>query len=464
MQKEERKPKKRDNGLLLVLIGLLVIGAIAGLIYMDTFYGTGRIRGYFTKIMQGASDQAAETVVANSQMELDDGSRSTFVAFGNSFVLCTRDGVKYFNEMGDRRWNDTFNMTAPSAVYEGNYIAVGDIGGKNVRVYNENGAVYAVQTEGTLMQFALNENGYLSVITKENSAYRIQIFNASGTLLKERVEESEGVYPLCSDVSTDNRAFVISYMDTSDIEPIGKVLFFYINPQDSEEYTDSMYAAVEKSNEIIPVVGYMEGNILAAVSDRAVYGISPQGLEAWNYPLGNMIQQVSLAYKGNVVLAMGDAFADREGLPEGTVCWLNNAGKATATYQSGEEVTYLHASNQGVVIGNDKDYTGLRHSGSAVWSYRATADIQDMLPMERLDQVLVVTKSQAMILQLRGSTSAAPAVADTGDTEPEVVGGTTDESGNTTQDVPQTTQPDNDTDTDTDKDKNAGQQPEGDGE
>ncbi len=63
---------------------------------------------------------------------------------------------------------------------------------KTVRVYNKEGMVYDLQAEGSPVQFALNETGYLSLITKNDSSYRICVYNRKGKLLKERVEESKG--------------------------------------------------------------------------------------------------------------------------------------------------------------------------------------------------------------------------------------------------------------------------------
>lgn len=425
MGKSQKERKGKDKGLIILVIVLTLVGGVAGYIYIDTFYGTGKLQRYFSNVFQNnAPEEEPQSAIKTDQkISIDESSRTTFEIFGNSFLLCTKDGVKYFNEMGDRKWNDTFNMTVPQMVSEGNYVAVGDMSGKTIRVYGENGMLYSVQTEGELMQFALNANGYLSVISKGDNAYSIQIYNVGGTLLKGRVEESDGVFPLSSDVSDDNKAFVVSYLDTSDVEPIGRVVFFYINPEDSENYTDSMFSGVEKSGEIIPVVGYMQGGVVAAVSDSFVYGISSAGQETWSYPLENRVQQVSLSDKRYIVLALGDAIANKEGREKGSICWINSSGKESAAYQSGGDVNYLQVSEQGVVIGVDKLYFGLRHNGKLDWSYRATSDIRDILPMERLEQVMIVTKNEAMITEIRGHRTARTVVSEETETEHEVVGG-----------------------------------------
>lgn len=424
MQKEG-KGRKPNKGLISLLILLTVVGAAAGFIYMDTFYGGGKLQGYFSTVLQKDGPREGEESPVSSQekMVIDESSHSKFAAFEERFLLCTKDGVKFFNGMGDRKWNDTFNMTTPQLIFEGEYAAVGDMSGKTIHVYGENGLLYKVQTEGELMQFALNMNGYLSVISKENSAYRIQIYNTSGTLLKGRIEESAGVFPLSSDISDDNKSFVVSYMDTSDVEPVGRVLFFYINPEDSENYTDSMFAAVEKNGEIVPIIGFMQGGVLAVISDKMVYGISAAGQEAWGYPLDNMVQQASLANKDYVVLALGDVITNKEGRAEGSVLWINKSGEESAYYEGEGEVEYLQASEHGVVIGVDKMYLGLRHSGKLAWSYRATSDVRDILPMESLEQVMLVTKNEAIITQMKGSQKAKPIVSDETEPKHEVVGG-----------------------------------------
>ncbi|MDD3393843.1 MAG: DUF5711 family protein [Anaerotignum sp.] len=426
MRKSRQEHKKKDKALITLLIVLTVAGATAGLIYLDTFYGTGRLRGYFSNVFQEDTEGEKTEQVVDSQeeMTLDESSRSAFAVFGTSFLLCTKDGVKYFNEMDDRKWNDTFDMTAPQLISEGSYAAVGDMSGKTIRVYGENGLLYTVQTEGELIQFALNSNGYLSVISKGETAYSIQIYNAGGTLLKGRVEESDGVFPLSSDVSDDNKSFAISYLDTSDIEPISRVLLFYINTDDSENYTDSMFAAVEKNDEVIPKIGFMQAGILAAVSDYAVYGISSAGQEAWSYPLANRVQQVSLSNKSYVVVALGDAIANKDGREKGLVCWIDSSGKESASYQGAGDIDYLCVSGQGVVIGADKVYSGLKNNGKLAWSYRTASDVRDILPMEQLERVMLVTKNEAVITQMKGTQTARPVVSDEAKTEHEVVGGT----------------------------------------
>ena len=300
---EEQTPKKfhftkqMKIGLAVVLV--LCIGC--GLVYLDTAYGSGKIRSLFVKssVTQNKGNPSAGVL---AEIPLDAGSSTSFAVFDQAFLLCTKDGAKYYNSVGDQKWNDTFTMTTPTVIQEGSFMAVGDLGGKNVRVYDESGLLYNVQLEGNLSQFALNQNGYLSLLEKKDSGYEVKIYNSKGTLLKGRVEETAGVYPISTDVSDDNKSFAVSYVDTTDVYPIGRVLFFYVNPEDSENYTDSLYAsAADKADEIIGTISYRSNGVLAAVSDKGVYGFRDSE-EVWSYHLTNVVNYVSFQQKDRVVL------------------------------------------------------------------------------------------------------------------------------------------------------------------
>lgn len=394
-----------NNKVLTILVCILaVVCLVAGGIYIDTFHGQGRFLALLGKTnpnqTQDEPTAQPQEDTPKESMTVDVSSKAAVAAFGKEFLLCTKDGVKYYSSMGEQKWNDTFSMTSPTLTQEGDFVAVGDMGGKTVRVYNKEGMVYDLQAEGSPVQFALNENGYLSLITKNENSYRICVYNQKGKLLKERVEESKGIYPLSSDVSDDSRVFAVSYLDTTDIAPIGRVLLFYINAEDGENFTDSMFAAVEKTDEIIPVISYRKNGTLAVISDQAVYGVGSDGGELWKYPLENTIDQAALGNKEYIVLALGDGVANKDGREKGTICWLDGSGNEKGSFETSESVTYLFAAGKGIVVGNERDYTGLTYSGNESWNYTAITDLNDLIPMEKLNRVMAVGKDQLSVYDM----------------------------------------------------------------
>ena len=104
--------------------------------------------------------------------------------------------------------------------------------------------------------------------------------------------------------------------------------------------------------------------------------------------------------KEYIVLAFGDSVGDKDGREKGTVCWLDSAGKEKASFESGDSVTYLQSAKKGVIIGNDRRYTGVSHGGSENWKYVATGELTDLIPMDKLNMVMTVGKEQVSIYDM----------------------------------------------------------------
>ena len=424
MHEEKRVGMKKRQTWIFVVILTMILGGASGFLYIDTFYGKGYAKGFFSEQkktkenkmkQQGATkeeivkeeikEEILPTEVTDNRklkhgMEIESKNKTSFQMYGEHFLMCTKDGVRFFNDFADPKWNDTFTMNSPMSVKEGDFTAVGDMTGSGIRVYDATGPKYKVQTEGTLIQFALNENGYLATICKNKSSYKIMIYNNLGEELKGRVEETIGIYPLSVDISDDNKVFVVSYLDTTDIEPIARVLFFYINRAEGENFTDSMFAAVEKPDEIIPIITYMKNGILAVISDKNIYGLKGEGQSVWKLELTNQLDRVDVTEKEYIVAAYGDEFSGKDGKEAGTVVWIDSSGKEHTIFEMKDRVSYLNASEGSVVIGAGYRYYNVKSNGKVIWEHRAIGDMSDILLMGSDSTVLYVTKTRAEMVDI----------------------------------------------------------------
>lgn len=407
--KKKKKKKKKYKSRLekniypLAITIIACIIAVSGFI-IDTFLGDGIIQKNLVSMTSTSSKANAPSTFQSNTITFENGVQYEVAVFGNAFALITKDGIQYYNEVGSKKWNDTYNMTSPKVIQEGKYIAISDSAGNRIRVYNENGFQYEMQGKGAILQYALNSNGYLSVIAQNASYLCVYVYSDKGVLIKERVEENDGIYPLSSDISSDNKTFAISYIDTNDIVPVGKILFFYVNQSDSQEFTDSIFsAALEKEDEIISKISYMKNDILCAVSDKSISGISVEGIEQWSMDFGNNVEQCSMDYLDYIVIALGKEKAGSKAediYEDNTVIWINEKGKIISSYVHYEKITYLKSNSSGIVIGNNNNFNGILHTGTTSWEYKGTSDIYDCIPMTTIRNVMLLTKQEAIIFEM----------------------------------------------------------------
>ena len=301
--------------------------------------------------------------------------------------------------MGKEKWNDTFTMTSPYISTEGEFIAVADIMGRTAKMYNSKGKVYEISLDAPIVKIALNKNGFMGVIMNSSGNYIIKIINSSGNVVTERVEATANIFPTGLDISEDDKSFSISYVDTTDISAISKIVFFYIGETEGD-YIDGMFSGITKQNEYIVYLYYMENNTLVAVSDKSVIAMDSTGKEIWTYSLPNKLDWVSFSARTYIALGCGEEMESADGYKNGTVIFLNLQGKEIGTFESDNEITYLEAYSDGTVVGNSKKFTMVKKSGSVIWEHSATQDINDIIPIKG-NNVLYITNNYAQYVNIK---------------------------------------------------------------
>ncbi len=373
---------------------VIIIGAVSYL-YKDNIK---EFAAYIPIVSETFSKDEAEKAV---EMDIESGSKSSFVGYGNEYLYVTKDGVKFFDANNTQKWNYTYTMSSPVTVNNGNYTAVAESQGRVIRMYNETGEIYTVQPDGAVFRFSINNSGSLAAIIKSEPGYKILVYNETGQLLMERFEQDEGVYPIALDISGDGRILAVSYLDTTGIEMVSKILLFYTNKEDNKN-TESgdFFGSIEKEGCVVPSVKYMENGSFAAVGDNIIFSINLQCEEEWTVDLNNELKGVSFGNGKHMALALGDEFAGEEGVNSNTVEIINSSGKVTGSYDMGVPITYISAYENGVVIGGNKNFVCLNYNGGVQWEYTATYDVKDIILMDNAKNVILVGNNKAEFMKM----------------------------------------------------------------
>lgn len=442
LYEQQTKKRKGISKTAVVLILFAVIGLVC---FYDTYYGKKMVQGFIETYMLINESDGSQTKEPNKVkeeyrkiMKIESDSKSIFAVFGKNFLQCTKDGVRFFEEIDVQKWNDTYTMKSPTMICEGEYTAVAEILGRLVVVYDKEGKKYEVSTEGSIIQMALNTNGYLAMITKNKTEYQTLIYNDKGAKIGGRIEQDKGVYPMAVELSNDNRIFAVSYLDTTDVEMVSKVFFFYINKSDAADWVDNMFASVEQSEEVVALLKFMDDGRLVAVTDTAIFAMNMAGIRLWSYPLTNQLDKINMDNPKNIVVAYGEELSGKEGKEIGTVEWISMDGSVNAVFEGGDTVTYLNTKNNTTVIGMGRHYYNVKNTGKVIWQHTASQDVSDILSIDN-STVLYVTRNTAEIADITnfdGSTVTGDTQESQG--EPEVI---KEETEPKTEKTPQTESP-----------------------
>ena len=364
-----------------------------------------------------ASSQASSSSGDSQKnaITFESTSRSIFEPGKKGFFHFSKDGAKFYDYSKKQIWNSTYTMSSVFAVSKGEYTALGETQGRNIKFYTSAGEVYSLTTEGNITDIYVCETGEISVIMKCNDEYRIQVYSADGQLEFERYEQDDGVYPIKSALSSDGKILAVSYVDTEKIEIESKILLFYKDRNDSKNSdTGDFFAAVEKKGEIVPMASYSAKGKFIFIGDSEVFSVGTDGKEGFSTEIGNKIDRAAFTAEGLPVLAMGDELSGKEGVAKGSILFFDEKGNASTSYEMGQAVSYLKSYSSGVIAGSLNKYCMLGNSGKVQWQYSAVSDISDIIPLEGSD-VLMVTNSSADVINIRKAEKAEEASSSEGE-------------------------------------------------
>lgn len=388
------------------IIILAVLIAIVVFLFYDANYGKNIVGitlagNRVENEEKNTVDGDEETTIPAGSIRLEEDGKSVFVPYGKGFMHFTRDGVKFYTGLGKLSWSDVYSMSSPSVVTGGEYCAVVDLLGKTAKVYNIDGLAYTIQTDDSIHFISVNKNGNAVLILNGKNDYKVQVYNSSGNLKFQRFDEDEGVFPVCADISDDNKVLAVAYTDTSDISLLSKVLFFYTNKDDSTQAnTNDMFAACEVNDEIIAAINYLSGEEYVCVSDKGVFAINTSGDTVWRNDTGNVITDYGFSENGYIAVGYGDEIInDTEPVEKGTICIYNFSGKKTGSITLGDDIESIYAGDEYLVVSSSGEYYGIKTNGSILWQHKPTQDITAILPLNGND-VLYATKSYADVTQL----------------------------------------------------------------
>jgi flagellar basal body-associated protein FliL len=355
------------------------------------------------KTDENASDKTVKNNEGVQLMTFESDSISKFVQCGNGFYYFTKDGVKFYQSTDNQKWNDTYTLSNITTVSNGDYAAVYEMLGRNLRVYSPDGKAYTVQANGLITHCELNPSGYSTIILNCDDEYKVQVYSSDGTLLLERFDEDQGVFPISSALSDDGKVLAVTYADTSDVSLISRVMLFYTSKDDSRQTdTGDFFAAIEKEDTVIPFIKYDSKGYFTALSDKSIFAVDTKGKEIWNVDLTNKAEKAAILNNGDIVLALGDELAGKDGYPYGTLLIVGSGGKTEGEFKTGQSITYLNTTEKGIIVGNNKNFTCLNDKGKVLWTFDATQDISCIIPFDMSGRkILIVTSTNAEIINAK---------------------------------------------------------------
>lgn len=103
------------------------------------------------------------------EYEKADSSMVQYLSYHNKILKYSKDGASLLDDEGTFIWNGSYDMKNPKVSICGNYVAIADIGGKTIQVFNGKDSGEEIQVLHNIVEFDVGAQGLWQLLWKMES-------------------------------------------------------------------------------------------------------------------------------------------------------------------------------------------------------------------------------------------------------------------------------------------------------
>ncbi|MCL2048052.1 MAG: DUF5711 family protein [Defluviitaleaceae bacterium] len=330
-----------------------------------------------------------------------------------SYYFATRDSMRYMSSASDQPvWRYPFAFTNPWLAARGDYVAIGEeSGGRVIYVFDQNGLLFQVSMEHTILSFWVNDTGFLSVVAEYEGGYGIYVFNQHRATQENPLFHWDFYHDLIApthvEVSRDGTYLAIARLDLS-FTPKTSVQFRYMNQWDAWGTQGGLFATEDFPNQIVTALRFMNDNrlIVATTSNITCFQLGPGhtvSRRMWEIELENQKTNIEFYNGSHFAYAAGSRLpmVAGEGDPVGTVRIFGINGVQTGMFELGRRVTHLRMGHNHVIVGGERGFNAVTLRGAPIWEHTTLYDTRDVLFLDNINTILVAGSNQAEVFVRR---------------------------------------------------------------
>ena len=313
--------------------------------------------------------------VINS-VNCDDSESTKYISYLDGYLKYSNDGVSYVNSKGVSVWNQTVSMQNPQIKICEDAVAVGDINGSKIHVFNKSGTLGTIDTSLAISQIEVAKQGVVAAVLEDNDANYINMYNVDGTqIYSVKTSLSGDGYPLDISISDDATKLVASYLYVSGESMKTNVVFYNFSDVGKNETERVVGGFNHYDSTIVGDVKFVNKTTAVAVGENivSIYSMKEYPKLIKEIEIGSEIERVffDTSYIGLVLnnSDSGDIYR---------LVLYNLSGDKVCETTFNTQYDNIMIDGKSVVMYNSGGFTVMNFRGKTL------ADIKVELPLENV--------------------------------------------------------------------------------
>lgn len=208
--------------------------------------------------------------VSNS-IKREDTSSVNYISHGENILKYSQDGASEIGQDGKTVWNGSYEMRNPKAVVCDKYVAIADIGGKEIYVFNGNDSGTKVKVTKDIIAIDVAKQGVIAVLLEDDLANQLQLLDPYSTdqvLVDSQTGIQKNGFPVDIALSDDGTKLVTSYMSVQNGAIKSKLTFY--NFGDGQKKEQKIVGMKDFGSDIVAKVDFINNDTVCAYTDASI--------------------------------------------------------------------------------------------------------------------------------------------------------------------------------------------------
>ena len=371
------------------LILVLVVGGGAFLLY------------YFTQSNYNGYEVVENTNVKNSSM-LD------YTVYQNSLLKFSKDGATYVDEKGEAVWNETYAMKMPSVDVCGKYIAIADLNGNDVYIFDENGKVSSTTMPYAISDVAVASQGEFAVILEGDKVNYINLYDKNGEQISEiQTTINQSGYPMDVDLSFDGEKLFTSYLYIDGANIKNGLAAYNFGPVGVNENADRLMGGYQLDDTVVPKVEFMDNNTICAFGDNQfiIYAMKEKPSEKAKIEFDREIKSVIFNQQYDEVIMENDEDVKEDKEDEKKAPYIlelyNTNGRKVMSKKIDFSYEKVRMTDKEILFAGGNQCRIYTIKGGLKFNYSFNKNVVDIIPTGYSRRYIVLYQNDSEVIRLK---------------------------------------------------------------
>ena len=352
------------------------------------------IRAIIAYSSYNAYEVVEETGVQNSSM-ID------YINYQESLLKYSKDGATYVDEKGEAVWTETFAMKMPKADACGEYVAIADLNGNDVYIFDTEGKVSSTTLPYKVCDIAVASQGTFAVILESEKENYINLYDKKGEQISEiQTTIDKSGYPMDIDLSENGEKLFSTYLSLDGATVKNGLAAYNFGPVGQSENADRMMGGYQLEGTIAPKVEFLDNNTICAFGDNQfiIYSMREKPSEKAKIVFETEVRSViyNEEYIGVVIPNENEKKSDAPYVLE----MYNTNGRRVMTKYIDFDYQKVRLSNDEIIFTGGTESRIYTIKGNLKFSYAFAKNVVDLVPTGYSRRYIVLYDSGSEVIKI----------------------------------------------------------------